>query len=441
MQTTLFPYGDYDKERPESARLEAIGLLAMAGDFAPVELFAHGLKHADKHVRIASSVALFRLQRRESVLLIRPLLQDDEMHIRVTAAWALACWGEPVPRELLVYAPDHNLRPWIAEALPPGWSKLFSLEAALACVGSYRRPGPYRFAENLEPQIAEHFHRLAAGVNPQPLIDLLRHDRDLEKEYGAWKLLQAQNALLPLDVLPELLSRYDGISGEVALQLGKQGMASAIQQLNEMWTLTDKWTHVALTIALDDLKVNDAVRILCSELQGKVAEAEWALWGLGILGKRGRTMPLETFHQMLLHQRAEIRAATIKTLSSLNDITLAETLMAVNDDRLEPAVASCHAFLALAGAGIDLPIDLLVRRYVQLQAQKYQYNGYLMRESIWTFLDALDTLHADIPLDSLIDALSMGFFREAVMRYWQRHAPDIFAEIMVQATAFLRQHL
>lgn len=451
MQTNLFPPSNFSEKDLWYVCRDAMQYLVMAGNPASAELLLRGLRHEDKLIRIDSMLALFHLNGWVHKSSIALLLQDNEPRVQATAAWVLACWGEAVPAKWLAWLPG-NLHRWpLVEAFPDNWSGLFALEAALECIGHYCRSRAYWHAERTESEITALLQWLAASVDPQALISFLRSHRPgtfSEAYYGAWKLLQAQNTPLPLDILSEILSDYQEFAWETALLIGERGMAEATDLLNEMWAITDGRVHTAITIALDDLNVNDAVPILCSELQEKVSEATGALWGLEVLARRGRAIPQERLHQMLHHRNPELRAAAIETLSSLNAITLAEALEAVNDTRLEPVAASCHAFLALARTGIDVPTDLLVRRFVQLQTQQHNfngghYNGYVMWGAVRTFLDKLDELHVDIPLDSLVDVFTKGgeFFRLQIMRYWQRNVPDVYAGIIAQATAFLRQHL
>lgn len=461
MQMKLFPTSNYDEKNFESLCEQAIRLLIFSGEQAPVELFLRGLKHSNSAIRVASIAALLHLNAQSHLLSIRSLLQDEKKWVQETAAWALACWEEPVPRELLAHGPSADLREWVIEVLPPNWSHLFPLRPVLECVSAYRGLRQYLSSARLESEISTLFQRLAKGIGPQPFIAFLQHPHDYRSCDGACKILTALDSPLPLDILPTLLSQGESVGWETALLVGKHRIASASDLLGEMWALTVGKTHAAITIALDDLGKIDAVSNLLLELQSGasetegvswglgisgMSEAEGAIWGLGILGQRGRAIPRATLHQMLQHPVPQVRAQAIRSLSSLDDMSLEEALAAVNDSRLEPVIASCQAFLALAHTGRDIPVDLLIRELIDLQngqSQPKKYtNGYVSREALITLLYTLDELHADVPLDILLDTLAWGRLVEPlVIRYWRRHDPGIFVEMMVQAEAFLQQHL
>ena len=448
MQTKLFPTSNYDEKNFVSLCEQAIRLLILSDEQAPAELFLRGLKHSNSNIRMASISALFRFNARSHIPSIRSLLQDEEESVQTTATWVLACWEESVPRKLLTHLPYAGLQEWIAEAFPSGWSHLFPLKPALECVFLCGRLWGYMSPARSESENATLFRRLAGEIDPQPFIACLQHDSYSwsKASYVAWKILKAQGSPLPLDILPTLLSRWDDVAWEAALLVGKHRIASASDLLGEMWVLTAGRTHAAITIALDDLKKIDAVGHLLSELQGGSVEAKAAIWGLGLLGQRGQAIPREALHQMLHHPVPEVRAEAILTLTSLDDMSLAETLVAVNDTCLEPVIASCQALLALAHTRRDIPVDLLIRELIDLQngqSQPKKYtNGYVSREALINIIYTLDELHANVPLDILLDTLAWGTLVEPlVIRYWRRHDPGIFAGMMVQAEAFLQQYL
>ena len=111
MQTKLFPHRSYNQRNTQEVCAQAIRLLVLAGEQAPVELFLQGLKNADVSIRIASISALVRLQARSTRASLRPLLQDEKRGVREAAAWTLACWGEAsIPHELLQSLPPAALR-------------------------------------------------------------------------------------------------------------------------------------------------------------------------------------------------------------------------------------------------------------------------------------------------------------------------------------------
>jgi hypothetical protein len=149
---------------------------------------------------------------------------------------------------------------------------------------------------------------------------------------------------------------------------------------------------------------------------------------------------------MVDHPEPAVRAEAIQTLSTLDEIHLEDALAAVNDTRLEPVIASCKAFLALSRAQIDIPTDLLVRQFMRLQDQKYQYNGarydgFTVRWAIATFIRTLNDLQADVPQDTLLDVSTTWkwdrYIQSLLIQYWQRHSPDATA----QAEAFLQRSL
>ena len=448
MQVRLFPTKDDDGKYPVSSCERAIELLLLAGERVPLELCLRGLKHGDRAIRIASISALLCRDARATLSSIRSLLQDEDAYVQTVAAWMLTCWGESVPRELLINHLYAGSRVWIAEAFPPNWSDLFPLETALECVSSYRGrlkdalPGPAASEDSAL------FRRLAEGISPQMLSAFLRRDDYSGAYYGAWKLLKAQDKPLPLDILPNLLLHGPDVDWEAALLIGKHRMAAASDLLEDIWPITQWKNCAAITIALDDLGKADAVNVLLSEAQRGDSEVSAAIWGLGILGQRGRAIPREILHQSLRHPAPEARAQAIQALTSLNDISLVEALAAVNDSELPAVIAGFRACLALARMQIDIPTELLIGQLVELQEQKYdyhghRYDGFTVRHGIMSFIYALDELQATIPLDTLLDAFS--FWGEPVTplitRYWRRHDSDIFAAMMDQAEAFLQQHL